>query len=94
LKGAAGRLGRVYGVGFMSDFCFLFCHLLWCWFFVSLVRSFRLFCGFGLVFLPCGDGVGCKEVWCFRPQLAVGSFFAHLSVWDCGVVFVVAVLQI
>jgi len=50
--------------------------------------------GFGLGYWPCGDSVGCKEVWCFACSFAVGSCVAHLSTWDCGVVFVVAVLQI
>jgi len=50
--------------------------------------------GFSLVFLACGDWVGCKEVWCFACSLADGSSFAQLSGWDFGVFFVVAVLQL
>jgi len=50
--------------------------------------------GFGLVSWPCGDCAGGEES--FRIQWCLIEYlFAHVPhSWDCGVVFVVAVLQI
>jgi len=58
------------------------------------VRSLCFLCGFGSVSWPGGDRVGYEEVWCFACGFGNASSFAHLSGWDFGVVFAVAVLQL
>jgi len=70
----------------------LFGDLFLCWFVLSLVCSVRLFCGLDLVSWPCGDSAGCEES-VHMPLCFLEDLFAHVPhSWDCGVVFVVAVV--